>query len=79
LRSNSSKKPRSGGDRWERARLEARAGGVGGLLLSQFLTLYTTPVIYIYLSRLGDWIRPAGKRARSSFQASRKWPNAANG
>jgi multidrug efflux pump len=36
---------------------------VGGLLLSQFLTLYTTPVIYIYLSRLGDWIRPAGKRA----------------
>ncbi len=36
---------------------------VGGLLLSQFLTLYTTPVIYVYLSRLSDWIRPAGKRA----------------
>jgi multidrug efflux pump subunit AcrB len=30
---------------------------VGGLLLSQFLTLYTTPVIYLYLDRLGQWVR----------------------
>jgi multidrug efflux pump subunit AcrB len=30
---------------------------VGGLLLSQFLTLYTTPVIYLYLDRLGARIR----------------------
>ena len=29
---------------------------VGGLLLSQFLTLYTTPVIYLYLDRFGCWI-----------------------
>jgi hydrophobe/amphiphile efflux-1 (HAE1) family protein len=29
---------------------------VGGLLLSQFLTLYTTPVIYLYLDRFGRWI-----------------------
>ncbi|MEY2427788.1 MAG: multidrug efflux pump [Verrucomicrobiota bacterium] len=30
---------------------------VGGLLLSQFLTLYTTPVIYLYMDRLGKWVR----------------------
>ncbi len=30
---------------------------VGGLLLSQFLTLYTTPVIYLYLDRFGRWMK----------------------
>jgi multidrug efflux pump subunit AcrB len=34
---------------------------VGGLLLSQFLTLYTTPVIYLYLDRVGSWI--GGRRS----------------
>ena len=28
---------------------------VGGLMLSQILTLYTTPVVYLYLDRLGAW------------------------
>ena len=30
---------------------------VGGLLLSQFLTLFTTPVIYLYMDRLARWVR----------------------
>ena len=29
---------------------------VGGLLVSQALTLFTTPVIYIYLDRLSNWV-----------------------
>jgi multidrug efflux pump len=28
---------------------------VGGLVVSQILTLYTTPVIYMYLDRFGSW------------------------
>jgi HAE1 family hydrophobic/amphiphilic exporter-1 len=30
---------------------------VGGLLVSQALTLFTTPVIYIYLDRLSHWLQ----------------------
>jgi multidrug efflux pump len=30
---------------------------VGGLIVSQMLTLYTTPVVYLYLDRLGLWFR----------------------
>jgi multidrug efflux pump len=30
---------------------------VGGLLLSQLITLYTTPVVYLYLDRLGRWVK----------------------
>jgi hydrophobe/amphiphile efflux-1 (HAE1) family protein len=29
---------------------------IGGLLISQWLTLYTTPVIYLYLDRFARWI-----------------------
>jgi multidrug efflux pump len=38
---------------------------VGGLIISQFLTLYTTPVLYLYLDRLSAWsVRPRQRMRR---------------
>jgi HAE1 family hydrophobic/amphiphilic exporter-1/multidrug efflux pump len=42
---------------------------VGGLVVSQFLTLYTTPVVYLYLDRLHGWLRGVRKTAPSRAQA----------
>jgi HAE1 family hydrophobic/amphiphilic exporter-1 len=36
---------------------------VGGLIVSQALTLFTTPVIYIYLDELSDWLSGLRKLA----------------
>jgi hydrophobe/amphiphile efflux-1 (HAE1) family protein len=36
---------------------------VGGLILSQALTLYTTPVVYLYLDRFRVWLARRGKAA----------------
>jgi hydrophobe/amphiphile efflux-1 (HAE1) family protein len=36
---------------------------VGGLMLSQILTLYTTPVVYLYLDQLGGWFTKRKPRA----------------
>ncbi len=40
---------------------------VGGLIVSQYLTLYTTPVVYLYLDRLHRWFR--GTRATTPSRA----------
>jgi len=36
---------------------------VGGLALSQLLTLYTTPVVYLYLDRVHAWLMRHRHRA----------------
>ncbi|OAI25609.1 nodulation protein [Methylosinus sp. R-45379] len=36
---------------------------IGGLIVSQFLTLYTTPVVYLYLGRLSLWSHRLWRRA----------------
>ena len=41
---------------------------VGGLALSQLLTLYTTPVVYLYLDRLRHWLQ-GGRRAPAARRA----------
>ncbi|MFI4887053.1 MAG: efflux RND transporter permease subunit, partial [Steroidobacterales bacterium] len=38
---------------------------VGGLFISQILTLYTTPVVYIYLDRFHLWVKRTFRRNKS--------------
>jgi len=42
---------------------------VGGLILSQMLTLFTTPVVYIYMDRLQSWLRRTFSRASAPVPA----------
>jgi multidrug efflux pump len=50
----------------------------GGLVLSQILTLYTTPVVYLYLDRLRHWTnrlrRGSSRSSVASIDASRLTP-----
>ena len=48
---------------------------VGGLALSQILTLYTTPVVYLYLARLQAWVQ--GRMVRDAPRTDKVHPIAA--
>jgi multidrug efflux pump subunit AcrB len=41
---------------------------VGGLLVSQWLTLYTTPVVYLYLDRLSHWLALPRRQPREGVR-----------
>jgi len=49
---------------------------VGGLMVSQILTLYTTPVVYLYMDRFRAWVsggkalHPLGDRVKSNNEES---------
>jgi len=48
---------------------------VGGLLVSQFLTLYTTPVIYLYLDRLNERISGRSRAPAHGAKGARGEPH----
>jgi len=47
---------------------------VGGLIVSQMLTLYTTPVVYLYMDRLQIWLRSHFRSARGASRKETKVP-----
>ena len=46
---------------------------VGGLILSQLLTLYTTPVVYLYLDRWSLWFARLRKRRLRGVLPTAEW------
>jgi multidrug efflux pump len=48
---------------------------VGGLMFSQLLTLYTTPVVYLYLDRLQLWLQGRGKAPATAQSAGEALPS----
>jgi multidrug efflux pump len=42
---------------------------VGGLIVSQMLTLYTTPVVYLYLDRFRHWSKRTWAQRKGQLEA----------
>ena len=47
---------------------------VGGLIVSQALTLFTTPVVYLYLDRLQHWLSGAGAKKKRAEKLAHPHP-----
>jgi hypothetical protein len=44
---------------------------MGGLIISQLLTIYTTPVVYLYLDSLAQWVsRTRGRLLPRRFRGA---------
>jgi len=43
---------------------------IGGLIVSQMLTLFTTPIVYIYMDRLQTWLQGARKHRHAPAPAA---------
>jgi HAE1 family hydrophobic/amphiphilic exporter-1 len=43
---------------------------VGGLLFSQLVTLYLTPVVFIYMARLQEWLERRSQRGGAPGSAA---------
>ena len=51
---------------------------VGGLLVSQALTLFTTPVIYLYLDRLSNWLTGPKSARKTKRSTVARWVEGAH-
>ena len=49
---------------------------VGGLIFSQILTLYTTPVVYLYFDRMREWWESRRQQTIRRAQTTVGLPNA---
>jgi Cu/Ag efflux pump CusA len=48
---------------------------VGGLIFSQILTLYTTPVVYLYFDRMREWWESRRRQAIHRAQTTAGLPD----